>query len=100
MRRIPFRYSPSHTNVSSSYRSVATSSVLLLETPSLTSFQVNGSLRNSSWVFIVEVPLVLLLGQDWDGKVVPADAGIQKAIGVVFPFAGEEHQQVAGKGLL
>src|ERR1035438_9759160 len=49
---MPWRYSPSQTNDSSSNRRVSRSSMLLLETPSLTSFQVNGSLRNISFVCI------------------------------------------------
>src|ERR1700687_2788989 len=52
MRRMPWRYSPSQTNDSSSNRRVSRSSMLLLETPSLTSFQVSGSLRNISLVCI------------------------------------------------
>ena len=88
---MPLRYSPSQTNDSSSNLSVARSSVLLLETPSLTSFQVSGSLRNSSLVFIVsKAPSVSFLGKNWGRQIIPACAGIKKTVRITFLFTGKK----------
>src|SRR5712691_10360674 len=101
MRRMPLRYSPSQTNDSSSNLSVSRSSVLLLETPSLTSFQVSGSLMTSSLVFIFKtLSVVSFFGKYGGGEIIPAGAGIKKTVGIAFLFTREKDEQVSGEGFL
>src|ERR1035437_7348485 len=97
MRRIPLRYSPSQTNESSSYLNVSTSSELLLDTPSFTSFQGNGYLTNITLVFIFwDLPLFSLFAENWRCEMIPSFSGIEKVIRTAFSFSGKKDKQITG----